>query len=165
MYLDCGLLNERVLASETYGEVKLYLEKYEKAAFLALDNLDLARGVPEAEDQIFHLYNAVVQGGGRFAAALRTPPAEWEFEEQLTTRLLWGQVLKLEPVGDDRRVAVLVKMAGDMGLRLPERAAQWLISHLPRDPASQREALLRIDQHSLTTGRKVSIHLVKEALE
>lgn len=165
LYLDCKTLAERVLSVKSYEELKLYLEKYENAAFLAVDNLDFVEGVSQAEDQIFHLYNAVVQGGGRFSAAVGAPPASWRFHDQLTTRLLWGQVLKLAPVGDDGMVSVLVKMAADTGLALPEKAAKWLITRLPRDPVSQREALERIDRYSLTMQRKISINLVKEALK
>lgn len=165
LYLDCARLAERVLTTETYAEIKRFMEKYEKAAYLALDNLNLAARPQEAEDQVFHLYNAVVQGGGRFAAAVGAPPARWMFSDQLSTRLLWGQVLSVAPVGDDRMPQVLVKMASDMSMSLPEEAARWLLTRLPRDPGSLREALSRVDHYSLTRGRKVSINLIKEALE
>jgi len=164
-YLDANELLDKLASSERYEDLKNYLRSYEKAAFLAVDNLDAARQNPEAQDQVFHLYNAVTQGGGRFAAALRTPPAEWRFSEWLTTRLLWGQVVELKPVGDEMRVLALRKMAADLRLHLPEHTAKWLISRLPRDPETQRKALASIDRLSLTTGRKVSIPLMKQALE
>lgn len=164
VYLDCGLLNRKVHSAATYEELKTYLAEYENALFLALDDLDKVAGDEEAEDQVFHLYNAVIYRGGRFAAALRTPPALWKFASQLSTRLLWGQALTVNPVGDEGRERVLIKIAGDKGLTLPEKVAAWLVHHLPRDPATLAAALNDIDRYSLTTGRKVSIQLAREAL-
>ena len=165
LYLDAGWLRQQVNAAQCYEELKSRLAGYESASFLAVDNLEQIMGEREAEDQVFHLYNAVTQPGGRFAAAVRAAPSTWKFADWLATRLLWGQVVALAPVGDDRRVEALIKMAADLRMTLPSQAAQWLLTRLPRDPATQREALRLIDQRSLTTGRKVSISLMKEALE
>lgn len=165
LYLDVGVLAEKVMEEGAYERVKRFTAKYENAAFLALDNLDLAAGRGAAEEQVFHLYNAVAEGGGRLAAAASTPPSRWTFNDHLRTRLLWGQVLRLEPVGDDGMARALIKMAADAGFVLPESAARWLVTRLPRDPESLMGALRRIDRYSLTTGRKVSIDLIKEALK
>lgn len=165
LYLDAAWLRQQVDAVTCYEELKSRLAGYESASFLAVDNLEQIMGEREVEDQVFHLYNAVTQPGGRFAAALRAAPGAWKFSEWLATRLLWGQVVGLAPVGDDQRAETLKKMAADLRMTLPDAAAQWLLTRLPRDPATQREALGLIDQRSLTTGRKVSISLMKEALE
>jgi len=165
LYLDGAALVEKVGGSRTYEELKIRLASFESASFLAIDRLEIIEGDKESEDQVFHLYNAVTQAGGRFAAALRTPPLKWKFSDWLTTRLLWGHVLTLEPVGDDRKVEVLQKMASDLRLTLPRREANWVLTHLDREPESQLKALNLIDRRSLTTGRKVSIPLIKKALE
>jgi len=165
LYLDGRKLAEKVDSSQAYEDLKKYMRTYEKATYLAVDGLEAIMDTPEAQDQVFHLYNALMQSGGKFAASVRTPPTRWRFVEWLSTRLLWGLVLEIQPVGDESRVDVLRKMASDIRLYLPENAARWLITHLPRDPAYQLEALTKIDKLSLTTGRKVSIHLMKQALE
>ncbi|MGK7345931.1 MAG: DnaA/Hda family protein [Candidatus Nitrospinota bacterium M3_3B_026] len=165
LYLDVGVLAEKTMEAGAYERIKRFTAKYENAAFLAMDNLDLAAGDKAAEEQVFHLYNAVAEGGGRIAAAVEAAPSRWIFNDHLKTRLLWGQVLRLEPVGDEGMSAALVKMASDAGFVLPEAAARWLVTRLPRDPESLMEALERVDRYSLTTGRKVSINLIKEALE
>lgn len=165
LYLDGQSLVEKIGAIKKYEDLKKHLAAYESASYLAIDDLDAVEGDRKAEDQVFHLYNAVLEKNGRFAAALRKPPTSWKFADWLSTRLLWGHVVYLPPVGDEARVGVLQKMAADLRLTLPEDAAVWLITHLPRDPETQRKALEQIDRRSLTTGRKVSIHLIKQAVE
>lgn len=165
LYLDAPRLLEVVSTSSAYEEIKTSLHQYENSSFLAVDHLEKVAGNAVVEDQVFHLYNAVVEAGGLFAAAVNAPPSRWGFQEWLSTRLLWGLTVELNPVGDDARAKVLGRMAEGMGLALPEKVALWLMSRLPRDPASQMEALGKIDQYSLIRGKKVSIQLAREALE
>ena len=165
LYLDSARLVGVVDATNTYEELKRYIQSYEDASFLAIDRLELVEGDQEAEEQVFHLFNAVTQAGGKFCAATSKQPSDWKFAGWLSTRLLWGHVMRVEPVGDDRRVDVLIKIASDMGFVLARQAAQWLVTHLPRDPESQINALEKIDKASLTSGQKASIYLIKRALE
>lgn len=164
LYLDAIALKKWVRQTGSYDELKERLREFEDASFVAVDNLDSLMGDQEAEEQVFHLYNAVTQNGGALAAALVATPAEWNFIPELKTRLLWGQALELKPVGDDKRALVLVKMAKDLAMTLPGNCASWIITRTARDTSSQLEALKKIDRLSLTTGRKVSIQLIREAL-
>jgi DnaA family protein len=163
-YVSGTDIRQKVATSKTYEELKEHLGKYEGAVFLAVDDLDAVEGDQEAEDQVFHLYNAVTGNGGWFAVAVTEPPAVWKFSSWLATRLLWGLVLPVNPVGDESRAEVLKRVSAGMGLRLPDNVAKWLITRLPRDPASQMEALELIDRHSLSSGRRVSLPLAREAL-
>ncbi len=165
LYLDGARLVGEVDASKTYEELKMYIQNYEDASFLAIDRLELVEGIREAEDQVFHLFNAITQAGGKFCGAVSIPPSGWKFADWLSTRLLWGHVLRIDPVGDENRIDVLIKISSDMGFVLTRQAAQWLITHLPRDPESQIKALEKIDKASLTSGKKASIYLIKRALE
>ncbi len=165
LYLDCKELADKVMKSETYEELKTFLNKYDKAVFLAVDHLEMIEEVESAQEQVFHLYNAVINSGGRFVGAVKIPPNSWKFADYLKTRLLWGQVVEVNRVDDDNTPLVLNKVAKDLGLHLPLNASQWLTSRLDRNPATLIEALRRIDRYSLTVGRKVSIQLIKKALE
>lgn len=164
-YLDCGDLAMRVLTAETYEELKKGLLKYDKATFLAIDRLEKVKNSSEAQEQVFHLYNTVTEAGGRFAGAISAPPPKWAFEDYLQTRLLWGQVVELAPVGDEAMVDVLIKTGKDFGLTLPAESARWLMTRLSRDPKSLIAVLQKIDRYSLSVKRKISVSLIKEALE
>ncbi len=164
LYLDAILLKKWVSQTGSYDQLKERLREFEDASFVAVDNLDSLMGDEAAQEQLFHLYNQVTQNGGALATALIAPPTGWNFTPELKTRLLWGQALELSPVGDDKRALVLVKMAKDLRMTLPLTCANWIITRTRRDTQSQLETLRKIDRLSLTTGRKVSIQLIKEAL-
>ncbi|HJM83302.1 MAG TPA: DnaA/Hda family protein [Nitrospinota bacterium] len=160
-----NLLNESTTNDPTdYGDCKADQNAH-LLGDASIESRRKKRKIEEAQYQVFHLYNAVVQNGGRIAVATQEFPSSWKFPDWLSTRLLWGFVTNLKPVGDEMRIDVLNKISRDLGMILPESAANWMLTHLPRDPASQLNFLEKIDQHSLTLGRKVSISLVKQALE
>jgi DnaA regulatory inactivator Hda len=164
-YLSTVDLAADVADTGGYEALKGRLAGYEAALFLAVDDLEAAVALPDVQEQIFHLFNAVTQSGGIFVAAADRPPARLGFADYLETRLLWGQALDLKPVADETWEKVLVNAAAARGLTLPEAAARWMVTRIARDPASQLTALERVDRRSLTTGRKVSVQLVREALE
>jgi DnaA family protein len=165
MYLDSRDLAEKIVAAESYEVLKEDLARYESAGYLAVDHLDAIADNLEAQDQVFHLYNAVKESGGRFAAALVDPPATWRFADYLATRLAWGVTVSLVRPDEETLAQALMKMGRDRGMILPDAAAKWMVTRLPRDPASLAKALQVVDRYSLTAGRKVSIQLVKAALE
>ncbi|MDH5637332.1 MAG: DnaA/Hda family protein [Nitrospinota bacterium] len=165
IYIDCAALTGGGGELDIFGRLKEYVSAMDQALFLTVDQLELAQENEELASLVFHLYNEVTaRPGGRFAAALSVDPAGWSFPQWLSTRLLWGNVAKLRPVGDEARPQVLIKMAADMRMTLPSDAALWLVTRLPRDPSSQAQTLARIDRLSLTKGKKISIPLIKEVV-
>ncbi|MDH5510468.1 MAG: DnaA/Hda family protein [Nitrospinota bacterium] len=165
VYIDCATLTGGRGESDIFGRLKEYVSALDQSLFLTVDRLEIAQKNEELASLVFHLYNEVTaRADGRFAAALSVGPSDWSFPEWLSTRLLWGSVAELRPVGDDTRPQVLMKMAADMRMTLPAEAALWLVTRLPRDPSSQMQALARIDRLSLTKGKKISIPLIKEAV-
>ncbi|MDH4183098.1 MAG: DnaA/Hda family protein [Nitrospinota bacterium] len=166
VYLDCAALTAGKGARARFGRPEEYARAMENAHFLAVDHLEAAQDDSQLCDLVFHLFNEVTRRpGGRFAAAIGASPPEWRFPDWLRTRLLWGHVAPIRPVGDELRPRVLVKMAADMRMTLPHEVAVWLVTHLPRDPESQMRVLAQVDTRSLTTGKKVSISLIKSVLE
>ncbi|MDH5756116.1 MAG: DnaA/Hda family protein [Nitrospinota bacterium] len=166
VYLDCAQLAAEGRQKDMYGRLAEYVGAMERAVFLTVDRLEAAQDEEELCNLVFNLYNEVTgKPNGRFAAASAVSPPQWRFPDWLSTRLLWGHVAELRPVGDEARPQVLMKMAADMRMVLPREAALWLVTRLPRDPESQWQALGRIDRLSLTKGRKISIPLIKEAVE
>ena len=54
--------------------------------------------------------------------------------------------------------------AARRGLRLTDEVVQYLLNRLPRDLASLNGVLDRLDRHSLSTQRQVTLALVREEL-
>jgi DnaA family protein len=118
-----------------------------------------------AQQRLFAAINAARQGEPPVLAAGRQPPAQLALREDLRTRLAWGLVYQLKPLGDAEKALHLRAQAARRGLRLSDDVLAYLLTHLPRDLASLNGVLEALDRFSLATRRPITVPLVREALE
>jgi DnaA family protein len=122
-------------------------------------------GQPRWENALFTLFNSLHESGGTLLSAARSPPAgaEWALPDW-KSRLAWGPVVKLAPLDDPAKLAILRLHATRRGLQLPEEVARFLLHHVPRDMASLMHLLDQLDEASLALQRRLTIPLVKQVL-
>ncbi len=144
---------------------RLVLADLEQLDFLALDDLQAVAGRRSWEEALFHLYNALRDGGKRLLVAARTSPRELPLGlEDLRSRLMWGLTLQLHPLGDQDKLQALQARARARGLDLNDEVANYLMQRLPRSTHELFEQLERLDQASLAEQRRLTIPFVKRVL-
>jgi DnaA family protein len=124
-----------------------------------VDSLDAA-----GEHALFVAINEARDGGPGVLAAGPKPPAQLALRPDLRTRLAWGLVYELLPVGDDEKAQHLKRLAEARGLQLSDDILRYLLTRLPRDLASLQSVLEVLDRHSLMRKRALTLPLVKQAL-
>jgi DnaA family protein len=162
-----GALREAIVY--LWGELGSGRTHLLKAAARANPRLVIADDV-EALDQagqqkLFVAINAARDGGGPVLAAGPAAPAALALREDLRTRLAWGLVYHLRPLGDADKVLHLRAEAARRGLRLSEDVVGYLLTRLPRDLPSLNAVLDALDRYSLAAKRPITLPLVREALE
>ena len=80
------------------------------------------------------------------------------------TRLAWGLVYQLRPLGDAEKAQHLRAEAERRGLKLGDDVVGFLLTRFPRDLPSLRGALEVLDRYSLIKQRALTLPLVREAL-
>jgi len=120
---------------------------------------------PAAQQQLFAAINAARDGGAPVLAAGPRAPAGLDLREDLRTRLAWGLVYQLRPLGDAEKAEHLRAEAGRRGLRLSGEVVGYLLTRFPRDLPSLNGVLDALDRYSLAAKRPVTLPLVREALE
>src|SRR5262249_20121251 len=125
---------------------------------------DVERLDADAQQRLFVAINAARDGSGFVLAAGKLPPARLELREDLRTRLAWGLVYHLKPLGDDEKKQHLRSEAARRGLDLGEDVAGYLLARLPRDLGHLRRILEVLDQQSLARRRPLTLPFVREVL-
>lgn len=132
-------------------------------ALLAVDDVQALEAPCQVE-----LFNAIEQareGGGVVLAAGEAPPGRLTLRPDLATRLAWGLVFALRPLGDaDKRMA-LTERALARGMRLPPEVADYLLTHCRRDLPHLLALVDALDAYSLSHRRPVSLTLLKTMLQ
>lgn len=77
-------------------------ERYRRVGALLIDRVDGLAETERAQEELFHLFDALHRAGVQLAFAASRPPAELEgIEERLRTRLGSGLVVEVEPEASD----------------------------------------------------------------
>ncbi len=138
------------------------LEGLEGLDLVCVDDLQAVAGEAAWEEALFHLYNRLREADGSLIAAADASPAGLPLRlPDLTSRLAWGPVYRLQPLGDADRAAALQARAAGRGLQLPDEVAAYLLRHCARDLPSLYALLDRLDQASLAEQRRLTIPFVR----
>lgn len=141
------------------------LEGMDGLELLVLDDLQAVAGQPDWERALFGLINQVRERRGRLLLAARAAPEAIGCRlPDLTSRLGWGPVFRLDQPGDLELKAILQKRAALRGLELSGAVADYLLRHECRDLEVLLSLLHRLDLAALAEQRRLTIPFIREQL-
>ncbi len=134
---------------------------------LFIDDIDAMPGDTAAEEWLFHDYNRAVDTGVPWIASAHEAPANLPIVlPDLRSRLMQATLVRLPALADGEiRHAMLRKQAAGMGVALEEGVLNYLETHVTRDLAKLSQWLKRLNDYSLSRGRKITAAAVRELLK
>jgi DnaA family protein len=127
--------------------------------------MDDCEGLDTAQQHAaFGLFVKAQAAGLAVLAAAAAPPVDLPLREDLRTRLGWGLVFALQPLGEAERRAVLRREADARGLFLSDDVMDYMLARFERDLGSLVGLLNRLDQYALATQRRLTVPLVRDML-
>ena len=120
---------------------------------------------PTQQHAAFSAFVRTVSVGGAVASAGRLPPVDLPLREDIRTRLGWGHVVRVWPLGESELRRVLRDDALQRGLRLSEDVLDYLLRRVQRDLKSLTDLLERLDRYALSLQRPLTVPLVRQMLE
>jgi chromosomal replication initiator protein len=121
-YLEASTFASELIRALEVNRVEGWRERYRRAHVLMLDNVDALVGTERAQEELFHLFDALQRSGAQLVFAARVAPRELVgIEDRLRSRLESGLVVEL-PV----TVPLAEQDAEDLGVAAspgPRRAA------------------------------------------
>ena len=125
--------------------------------------MERVAGRTDWETALFSLTERMRAAGGMQVCAANVPPGRLGLRlPDLTSRLAWGTVYALQPLGDAEKLEAVRLRARNRGFEMPEDVVQYILSRYPRDLPSLFGLLDRIDRVSLTQQRRVTIPFLRE---
>lgn len=161
-----GTLRERIVY--LWGELGtgrthlLHAAAHASPSLVVVDDVQLLDG--PGQHALFVAINDARDTGPAVLAAGDLPPAQLALREDLRTRLAWGLVYQLLPLGDEDKARHLKAVAASRGLQLSDDIVGYLLSRLPRDMRSLQSMMEVLDRYSLMRKRPLTLPLVREAL-
>lgn len=139
---------------------------YRSVDALLIDDIQFFGGKERSQEEFFHTFNALLEGGQQMVLTSDRYPREIKgVEERLKSRFGWGLTVAIEPPELETRVAILMRKAAEAKVRLPDDAAFFLAQNLRSNVRELEGALKRVIAHAHFHGAPLSIPTIKEALK
>jgi chromosomal replication initiator protein len=152
----------KALQNNAIEEFKRY---YRSVDALLIDDIQFFAKKDRSQEEFFHTFNALLEGNQQIILTSDRYPKEIDgVEERLKSRFGWGLTIAIEPPELETRVAILMRKAQEINIRLPEEVAFFVAKRLRSNVRELEGALNRISANANFTGRPITIDFVREAL-
>ena len=131
-------------------------------AFVLLDDCEQLDA--DRQHEAFSAFLAAGDCRATVVAAGDRPPVDLPVRDDLLSRLGWGHVFALQPLGEAETRAALRREADRRGTFLGDDVMDFLLSRFARDLSHLMALLDRLDAYSLETRRVITVPLLKQML-
>ena len=139
---------------------------YRSVDALLIDDIQFFANKDRSQEEFFHTFNALLEGGQQMILTCDRYPKEIEgVEERLKSRFGWGLTVAVEPPDLETRVAILMKKAEQSHIYLAPDAAFFIAQRIRSNVRELEGALKRVIASANFTGRPFDIDLIKDSLK
>jgi chromosomal replication initiator protein len=152
--------NEFVTALRSTGAEE-FKRRHRDLDVLLVDDVQFLEGKRHTEDEFFHTFNALYEGGSQLVLSADRLPSELSsLESRLRDRFEWGLTLAVEPPNLATRLTVLRRLVREAGVDTEGDVLTELARRIDINVRQLHGALTRLIAHSSLTARPLSPELI-----
>ncbi len=152
----------KALQINAITEFKRY---YRSVDALLIDDIQFFAGKERSQEEFFHTFNALLEGGQQMILTCDRYPKEINgLEERLKSRFGWGLTIAVDPPELETRVAILLQKAEESNIHLPPESAFFIAQKIRSNVRELEGALKRVVANARFTGKAITLEFVKESL-
>ena len=165
VYIHSERFVSDMVKSLQLGAINEFKQFYRGVDALLIDDIQFFAGKEQSQEELFHTFNALLEGGQQMILTCDRYPKEIEgLEERLKSRLGWGLPVIVEPPELETRVAILLKKAEELNLNMPQDCAFFISERIRSNVRELEGALKRVGANSKFANKEVDLNLIKESL-
>ncbi|SHE72027.1 chromosomal replication initiator protein DnaA [Modicisalibacter ilicicola DSM 19980] len=139
---------------------------YRSVDALLIDDIQFFAGKERSQEEFFHTFNALLEGGQQMILTSDRYPKEISgVEERLKSRFGWGLTVAIEPPELETRVAILMKKADQAKVDLPHDAAFFIAQKIRSNVRELEGALKKVIADSHFMGKPITQDFIRESLK
>jgi chromosomal replication initiator protein len=160
-------MNEFIDAVRDRGaRIEGFKRRYRNYDVLLVDDIQFIEGKERIQEEFFHTFNSLYEGGAQIVLSSDRPPREIAtLEERLRSRFEWGLLTDIQAPDLETRIAILRKRVETEGIAIEDPEVLTFIAG--RVSANIRElegALTRVVAFSSLTDRPLTVELAEDVL-
>lgn len=165
VYLNSERFVQDMVKALQLGAINEFKRYYRNLDALLIDDIQFFVGKDRTQEEFFHTFNALLEGGQQIILTSDRYPKEIGVEERLKSRFGWGLTVAIDPPELELRVAILMKKAEIAKVELPQEVAFFIAQKIRSHVRDLEGALNRVIADSRFKGQAISVELVRESLK
>src|SRR5687768_11756207 len=149
------------------GGTPAFRRRYREVDLLLVDDIHFLKGKEATQNEFFHTFNALYEGGRQIILTSDRPPSEIPaLEGRLVSRFEWGMVADIEQPDLEHRTAILRNKAAldHLELTIPDQVIEFIAENIRSNVRELEGSIIRLLAYASLKHRDVSIELAREAL-
>ena len=139
-----------------------FKRRYRDLDVLLVDDVQFLEGKRHTEDEFFHTFNALYEGGSQLIlSADRLPRELSSLEARLRDRFEWGLTVAVEPPNLATRLTVLKRLVREAGIDTEGDVLAELARRIDSNIRHLHGALTRVLAHASLTAKPLSPELIE----
>jgi chromosomal replication initiator protein len=153
----------RAYQQKSFDEFKRY---YHSLDILLIDDIQFFTGKDRTQEEFFYAFNALIEAHKQLIITCDTYPKDLAgIDERLKSRFSWGLSIAIEPPEPEMRVAIILKKAEAVSVKVSEEVAFFIAKHIRSNVRELEGALKSVIAYSRFNGKEINLDSAKEALK
>ncbi len=165
MYLHSERFVADMVKALQLNAINDFKRLYRSVDALLIDDIQFFAGKERSQEEFFHTFNALLEGGQQMILTSDRYPKEISgMEERLKSRFGWGLTVAIDPPELETRVAILKKKADQARVALPDDAAFFIAQKIRSNVRELEGALKKVIADSHFRGQPITTDFIRESL-
>lgn len=169
VYMSAERFTNEFIEAMRIGKLKSFRDRYRKVDAMLIDDIHFLAGKMNTQEEFFHTFNDLIQGGRQMILVSDRPPSEIaKLENRLVSRFEWGLTAEVQAPRMETRMAILrMKMIALKAIiddKLVAFLAERILSNVRRLEGGLTRLLTYVSLNNRQPTVEESEHLLKDIL-
>ncbi len=144
-----------------------FRRRFRETDLLLIDDVHFLKRNEATQEEFFHTFNALYEGGRQIVLTSDRPPSEIPgLEARLVSRFQWGMVADIEMPDLEHRIAILRQKAhlDHLELTIPEEVVRFIAENVRSSVRELEGSIIKLLAYASLKHREITVEVAREAL-